>query len=155
MPDTNNTPRTWILTGSRDNYGATKERNFEIIGLKERRLKQAQDIEPNDRIIFYLTGVMAFAAAVTVTSEMFEDRTPIWPATKGRADLYPWRFDTKRGLVLDEEDWLAAERLKDRLEHIQKWPSEHWKLAFQGQIRDVSDSDADLLLAEMRKQASA
>jgi hypothetical protein len=39
------------------------------------------------------------------------------------------------------------------LEHIRKWPSEHWTLAFQGQIRTVSAHDADLLLSRMRAAA--
>ena len=38
---------------------------------------------------------------------------------------------------------------KDELEHIRKWPAEHWKLAFQGQLRTVSEADAELLLARM------
>ena len=40
--------------------------------------------------------------------------------------------------MLDEEEWVAAAELKDDLEHVRKWPAEHWKLAFQGQLRTVS-----------------
>jgi hypothetical protein len=142
-------PRTWILTGSQENYAATEEHAYKIIGLKERRHKQALDIEPGDRIIFYLTKVMAFAGSITVKSEMFEDRKPIWPGKPGKADPYPWRFDTEPELILKKEQWLPAETVKDELDHIKKWPSEHWKLAFQGQIREISQKDAKLLMAEM------
>jgi hypothetical protein len=44
---------------------------------------------------------------------------------------------------------VPAESLKDDLEHIRKWPAEHWKLAFQGQLRAVSDADAALLMDRM------
>ena len=51
--------------------------------------------------------------------------------------------------MLPNEEWIRAETLVDQLEHIGKWPREHWKLAFQGQIRAVSEHDADVLLARM------
>ena len=36
-----------------------------------------------------------------------------------------------------------------------KWPAEHWHLAFQGQLRTVSDADAQLLERRMRAGARA
>jgi hypothetical protein len=51
--------------------------------------------------------------------------------------------------VLEETAWLPAETLVAELEHIRKWPREHWKLAFQGQIRPVSEHDAAVLLERM------
>ena len=83
------------------------------------------------------------------------DRARVWPGKPGKADAYPWRFPTEPELVLAEAEWLEAESVKDDLEHIRKWPPEHWKLAFQGQVRKVSDSDADLLLERMRSRAGA
>jgi hypothetical protein len=45
--------------------------------------------------------------------------------------------------------------LVGQLEHIAKWPAEHWQLAFQGQLRAVSDSDAKLLERRIREGARA
>jgi hypothetical protein len=146
---------TWILTASPDNHAATASRGFEVIGLKERNRARAVQIEEGDRIVLYLTKVMRFAASIIVTGDLHEDREKIWPGKPGKVDPYPWRFPTRPELVLEEPDWLPAEELKDQLEHIRKWPAEHWKLAFQGQVRTVSDADADLLLARMRPRASA
>jgi len=39
------------------------------------------------------------------------------------------------------------------LEHVAKWPPEHWHLAFQGQLRRVSGSDARLLDDRIRAAA--
>jgi hypothetical protein len=58
-------------------------------------------------------------------------------------------------MVLDEAEWVPAEQMVDALEHIGKWPREHWKLAFQGQIRPVSDHDAGILLDRMTTAAGA
>ncbi|HET6447951.1 MAG TPA: hypothetical protein VFG31_02485 [Conexibacter sp.] len=142
--------RTWILTGSPENYAATREHDYRVIGLKERNRNRAIEIVPGDRIVLYLTRVMAFAASIQVIGELYEDRVRIWPGKPGKADSYPWRFETEPELVLAEDAWVRAETLVDELEHIGKWPREHWKLAFQGQIRAVSAHDADVLLKRMR-----
>lgn len=145
--------RTWILTGSPDNHAATAAHGYAVIGAKEGRRNQAQTIEPGDRIVLYLTKVMRFAAAIRVTGELYEDRTPIWPGKPGKPDPYPWRFATEPELVLDEASWLPAASVKDDLEHIRKWPAAHWKLAFQGQLRTISDADAALLMDRMHAAA--
>jgi hypothetical protein len=147
-------PRTWILTGSPENFAATREHGFSVIGMKEGRRRMAEQMEPGDRIVFYLTKIMAFAASVTITGELYEDRTKIWPGKPGKADPYPWRFETAPEIVLDEDAWVPAETLADDLEHVRKWPREHWKLAFQGQLRTVSDHDARLLTERLEAAAS-
>lgn len=141
--------QTWILTGSPENFAKTRELGFTLIGMKQRRRLQALKIHPGDRIVFYLTRVMAFAASARIESEMWEEHTPVWPGKPGKADAYPWRFQIAPELGLTEPDWLPAESLVDELEHIRKWPREHWKLAFQGQLRTVSPHDSSLLLARM------
>jgi hypothetical protein len=146
-------PQTWILTGSPANFAATRGQGFTVIGAKQGRRNMAMQIEPGDRIVFYLTKVGRFAAAVRVTGELFEDRTPLWPGKPGSPDPYPWRFPTEPELVLDEADQIDAELLKGELEHVRKWPPEHWRLAFQGQLRAVSDADAEVLMRTMREAA--
>jgi len=121
--------------------------------MKERRRRQALEIEPGERIVFYLTRVMAFAASALIAGELYEERTPIWPGKPGKADPYPWRFPITPEWILDEHAWIPAESLVDELEHIRKWPREHWKLAFQGQLRTVGEADAELL--EQRLAAAA
>ena len=81
-------PKTWILTGSLENFRINVERGFDVIGFKERR-RQAQEFEPGDEIVFYVTGVQEFGGIARVTSEMFEDRTPIWPQGKKKPRALP------------------------------------------------------------------
>ena len=146
---------TWILTGSPDNFAATREHGFRIIGLKERNRNRALEIEHGDRIVFWLTQVQRFAGSVTVAGELFEDREKIWPGKPGKVDPYPWRFATEPEIELSDDEQIPGEELAPRLEHVRKWPAEHWKLAFQGQIRPVSEGDADLLVDAMRAAAGA
>jgi len=62
---------------------------------------------------------------------------------------------SSKAVAVDDDDRVPAEDVKDELEHIRKWPAEHWKLAFQGQLRIVSPADADVLLDRMRAAAGA
>jgi predicted RNA-binding protein len=146
--------KTWILTGSLENLRINVERGFDVIGLKERRVRQAEQFEPGDRVIFYVTGVKAFGAIASVLSPMFEDRDPIWPqGRKKHPEAYPWRVEAEPVLVLDEEAFVPAESLLGEMEHLGKWPAEHWHLAFQGQLRPISDADAELVAARMAAAA--
>ena len=147
--------KTWILTGSLDNFRATRDHGFKVIGAKEGRRAMAEQIEPGDRIVFYVTAVQKFGGAVRVTGEMFEDRAKVWPGKPGKADAYPWRFHTEPELILDEEEFVPAESLASELEHVRKWPAAHWHLAFQGQLRAVSEADAKLLEQRMRAASGA
>jgi hypothetical protein len=115
----------------------------------------AEQIAPGDRIVFYVTGVQAFGGIVRVTGEMYEDRERIWPGKPGKPDAYPWRFETEPELVLEEESFVPAEGAALELEHVRKWPAEHWQLAFQGQLRSVCQADARLLERRIREAAPA
>jgi predicted RNA-binding protein len=147
--------KTWVLTGSLENFRATREHGFSVIGMKERRRGLAEQVEPGDRIVFYVTGVQALGGIARVTGEMYEDRTKLWPGKPGNPDAYPWRFETEPVLVLDEDEFVPAVELAGELEHVRKWPAEHWRLAFQGQLRTVSDADARLIEKRLARAAGA
>jgi EVE domain len=144
--------QTWILTGSPENFRASRERGFRVVGIKERRRRLAERMEPGDLVVFYLTGVQAFGAIARIAGGMYEDRSRIWPGKPGKADDYPWRFEAEPVLVLDEDRLLPAEDLAGGLEHVRKWPAEHWQLAFQGQLRPVSEADGELIERGMRER---
>lgn len=98
----------------------------------------------------------AFGAIAKVTSEMFEYRTPIWPQGKKKyPEEYPWRVEAEPVLVLDEREFVPVESLIDELEHVRRWPAEHWHLAFQGQLRVVSEADAALVRERMQAAAGS
>jgi predicted RNA-binding protein len=148
-------PNSWILTGSLENFRINVERGFDLIGFKERRRRQAEEMEPGDEIFFYVTGVQAVGGLARVKSEMFEDRTRIWPAKKGKPEIYPWRVEAEPVLILPEEQFVPAEELVTELEHIRKWPPDHWHLAFQGQLRTIGEADAALLRQRLAARTAA
>ena len=158
-------PTNWILTGSLENFRINVERGFDVIGFKEGRRRQAEEFEPGDEVFFYVTGVKAFGGIARVTSEMFEDRARIWPDKNKRrpqtpppnnkAEAYPWRVGAEPVLILPEDRFVPAEELATELEHVRKWPPDHWHLAFQGQLRTIGEADAELLRERLASQIAA
>ena len=132
----------WIIVTSRENYEATRDRNFTIQGVKSRHRKKAMEMQPGDKLIYYVTGIQQFAGTAEVTSTFFEDDEPIWKSKgKKQDENYPWRVHIKPERILDEAGWVDSEEFKDKLEYIKKWPAEHWKLAFQGNVHNIPAAD--------------
>jgi hypothetical protein len=92
---------------------------------------------------------------------MFEDRSRIWPGRKKSdppsrpREPYPWRVEAEPVFVLPEDHFVPAEELVTELEHVRKWPPDHWHLAFQGQLRTIVEKDADLLRSRLESQTAA
>jgi predicted RNA-binding protein len=146
--------KTWILTGGVENFRIYEERGFDVIGMKEGRRRMAEGFEPGDEIIFYVSGLQAFGGVARVTSYMFEDRTPTWPqGKKKKPEAYPWRVEAEPVVVLTEDSFVPAEEMVGKLDHIAKWPAEHWHLAFQGQLRIISDKDAKIVRSRIERAA--
>jgi EVE domain-containing protein len=156
--------KSWILTGSLENFRINVERGFDLIGFKERRRRQAEEFEPGDEVFFYVTGVQAFGGLARVRSEMFEDRSRIWPnrnrrrpqePAPNRPEIYPWRVEAEPVVVLPEDRFVPAEELVTELDHVRKWPPDHWHLAFQGQLRTIGPGDAELLRERLASSSAA
>ena len=99
-------PKTWILTGSLENFRINVERGFDVVGFKERRRRQAEEFEPGDEIVFYVTGVQAFGGIARVKSEMFEDRAPNLAPGAKKAD----RPRSIRGASRPSRSWSCRRR---------------------------------------------
>src|SRR5258706_11116917 len=72
----------WMVVSSPDNFRKTRELGFTIQGLKSRHRRRVETMRVGDRLLYYVTGRMAFAATVTVASPMYEDHTPIWRSAR-------------------------------------------------------------------------
>jgi predicted RNA-binding protein len=106
--------RIWCLTTSPDNLARTAEHGWSVQGIKARREKTAKQIEPGDKVIYYVTQHVAFAATAEVTSRYYEDHDPIWKSKPG--EDYPWRFEITPEIALDDaERWVPVDALYDDL----------------------------------------
>jgi hypothetical protein len=134
----------WMIVSSPDNLRKTREYGFTIQGLKSRHRRRVEAMRPGDRLLYYVTGRMGFAATVTIASPMYEDHTPIWRSARREED-YPWRVHIRPDMVLDDADWVPAKEIAYRLDYVRKWPPEHWTLAFQGHIHMLNRNDFSII----------
>lgn len=142
----------WCVTMTPDNFARTAELGWTVQGLKSRREKTARQVQPGDKFVLYLSKAQAFGATVEVASEVFEDHEPIWSSKPG--EDYPWRFEIAPEVVVEDSDaWVPAEDLYDDLAFVKKWPAEHWKLAFQGNVREWPWEDYEVVKAALARVA--
>ena len=140
----------WMIVSSLENYRKTAERGFTLQGIKSRHRRRAEMMKAGDRLLFYVTGRMAFAATCTLGSGMFEEHTHVWRSAR-RDEDYPWRVRIRPDLVLQDNEWLPAKELAYRLDYVRKWPPEHWTLAFQGHVHQLPQKDFKLIEDEIRR----
>jgi predicted RNA-binding protein len=130
----------WIVVGSPENFEIARERGFDMFGFKSTRRRESAEMKPGDKLIFYLTGVMKFGGVADLTSEVYEDRTPVFKSEKKAAEDYPFRAKTKADRILDRDQWLDVKEFATRLEMTRR-RGEYWRLAFQGNLHKISDED--------------
>ena len=142
----------WMINSNPPNFNITRRLGFTAQGLKAEYRRKVQRVEPGDRIIYYLTGIRAFAATATVTAAYTEtDPAAAGPWRPEGRTGWPYRIGIKPDIVLDESQYIPAGLLAYRLEYIRKWPPEDWPLAFQGNLHLLSKNDFFMLECEMLK----
>lgn len=134
----------WMVVTSPENYERTRKRRFTVQGVKSRHRRKAERMAAGDRLCWYLTGRGAFAATATIRSSYFEGREPIWVSEK-TGDTYPWRVRIAKDRALAAERAVPAEPLSAGLRFVQRWPAEHWRLAFQGNLHELDAADFSVI----------
>jgi predicted RNA-binding protein len=134
----------WIVVGSVENFEIARQRGFDMFGFKSTRRRESATIQPGDKLIFYLTGVMKFGGVADVTSAVYEDLTPVFKSEKKAAEEYPFRCKTATDRILAPAQWLDVKEYATRLELTRK-RGEHWRLAFQGNLHKISDEDYETI----------
>ena len=111
----------WMIVQTEENYEITVERGFDLVGLTKRQRKRAQRMEPEDRILFYISGLRKWAASAYVESECFEDEEIIWQSVSSRIETYPYRAKIRKGISLKPNKYIDGLELGPTLEYIKSW----------------------------------
>ena len=138
----------WIVVGSPENFEIARSRGFDMFGFKSTRRRESAEMQPGDKLVFYLTGVMRFGGIATVTSPVYEDHTPVFQSEKKPGEDYPFRVKTEADRVLDRDAWLDVKEFATRLEMTRR-RGEHWRLAFQGNLHKISQADYEAISTEV------
>ncbi len=147
-------PSYWIAVSGEANFEKTRELKFELQGFKTRQRRKAERMADGDKLVWYITKEMAFAGYATITGAYFEDHEPIWEGKKEGED-YPWRVPIRKELVLDRDDWIDVEGIARKMTYVSKWPAEHWRLAFQGNLHDIPEEDFERIKAALEEASIA
>ena len=154
----------WIVVGSEENMRIAEARGFDIFGFKSTRRSEVSSMRPGDKLIFYLTKIMKFGGIAEVTSDYFEDHAKVFKSkvklalsgAEGKpGEDYPWRVKVKPLIVLQPEQYLDVKEIGPTLEYTRKWPAEHWRLAFQGNLHDIPEADYKRIESLMREAVGA
>jgi hypothetical protein len=146
-------PSYWIAVSGEANFEKTRELGFELQGFKTRQRRKAERMADGDKLVWYITKEMAFAGYATITGPYFEDHDPIWEGKKEGED-YPWRVPIRAELVLDRDDWIDVEGIARQMTYVAKWPAEHWRLAFQGNLHDIPEEDFARIKSALEETAA-
>ncbi len=132
----------WIVVGSPDNFELLRERGFDLCAFKASRRKQSSEMQPGDRIVFYLTGVVQFGGIVEVTDEMFEDSSDIGLRSAGKpGEDYPFRIATKPVVIPAPGDYIEVREITDLLDKTRKLGPKKLGMAFRGNLHKITDAD--------------
>ncbi len=143
----------WLLVSSPENFERSREMAFRQAGMKSRHRRKWERVTPGDRVFLYLTGRKAIGAELRVTGEPFESHDRIWGSASKPNEDYPWRFGTEPVIALPADDTVPAEPLAREMEYTKRWPAANWTLAFQGNVHELSDADAELIRDALRRTA--
>jgi len=148
-------PTYWIVVGSEENMRIAEGRGFDIFGFKSTRRREVAQMQAGDKLIFYLTKIMKFGGLAEVTSEYFEDHEKVFRSDKKPKEDYPFRVNVKPEIVLTPEQYLDVKEIAPRMAYTKKWPAEHWRLAFQGNLHQIPSEDFEMIAGEMKAAVGA
>lgn len=134
----------WMIVTSPANYERTQALKFTQQGVKSHYERYVAKMAPGDGMVWYVTGVGTFAATADISSPYFESKKKIWVSDK-KPDLYPWRVKISKRHAVAPEAGVRASALVPKLRFVKKWPKEHWRLAFQGNLHELPASDFALI----------
>jgi predicted RNA-binding protein len=99
-------------------------------------------MEPGDRLVYYLTGVVAFGGIVEVTGSAFEDHASIGLASEGKPDEdFPYRIETKPVVIPAPDDYVDVRDITDLLDKTRKLGPKKLGMAFRGNLHKISQED--------------
>jgi len=140
----------WMVVQTTEDFEISRQMGFTLHGLRFNQRRRAQRMEPQDSLLYYVSGTRKWSAIATVTSTYFEDPTPVWQ-TNGSGEEYPYRVKLEPALVLDEKDYIDALILAPRLEYLKRWPPERWPEAFVDTLHLLPQRDFRLIEGEMKR----
>ncbi len=133
-----------------ENYEIISEIGVSLFGMGRRFKRRAERMSPNDRVVFYVTGIRKWPATATITTYSFEDDSPVFRSPVC-GERFPFRVKLRPDIVLEEPDYIDALLLAPRLDYVRRWAPEDWPLAFFDRLHLLPQKDFRLIEGEMKR----
>ena len=149
--------QAWIAVGSAENFELMRERGFDLAAFKSSRRKQSSEMQPGDRVVFYLTKVVQFGGIAEITSEAFEDETDIGlrSDSKGESESYPYRVQTKPLVIPEPGHYVDVREITDLLDKTRNFGPKKLGMAFRGNLHKISEADYQQIESLLEERAAA
>ena len=148
--------QAWIAVGSPANFELLRERGFDVAAFKASRAKQAAEMRPGDRIVFYLTKAVEFGGVVEVASEAFEDDADIGLRSDSKEDeAFPYRVRTRPHLIPEPGDYVDVRGITGLLDKTRNFGPKKLGMAFRGNLHKISAQDYETIEGLLRDRAAA
>ena len=142
----------WIVVGAEENMRIAETRGFDSFGFKSTRRSEVARMRPGDKLIFYLTKIMKFGGIAEATSEYFEDHSEVFKSEKKPGEDYPYRVKARPEFILQRDQYLDVREIAPGLAFTRRW-GDNWRLAFQGNLHEISEEDYEWIAGLMREAA--
>jgi predicted RNA-binding protein len=144
----------WIVVGSPENFETLRARKFDLCAFKSSRQRESSQMEPGDRLVFYLTGVVEFGGIVEVTGRAYEDHKKIGLASEGKPNEdFPYRIATKPVVVPPVGEYIDVREITDLLDKTRKLGPKKLGMAFRGNLHKISQEDYATIERLLRERA--
>lgn len=146
--------QAWITVGAPENFEVLRKRKFALAAFKSSRRKQSGEMQPGDRIVFYLVGDVQFGGVVEVTGTAYEDHSDIGLISEGKEDEdFPFRIKTKPVVIAKPGNYLDVREITDQLDKTRNFGPKKLGMCFRGNLHRISDADLKTIEGLLRERA--
>ncbi|MEX1021934.1 MAG: EVE domain-containing protein [Dehalococcoidia bacterium] len=146
--------QAWINVGSPDNFETLRARNFDVTAFKSTRRKQSGEMQPGDRIVFYLIKQVQFGGVVEVTGEAYEDHSDLGLESEGKeGEDFPFRVPSKPVVVPPPGEYIDVRGITDLLDKTRNFGPKKLGMCFRGNLHKISDADLQVIEGLLRERA--
>ena len=146
--------QAWINVGTVDNFEVLRKRGFDLSPFKSSREKQSGEMQPGDRIVYYLTKAVLFGGVVEVTGEAYEDTSDIGLESEGKpGEDYPYRIATKPVVIAKPGQAIDVREITDLLDKTRKAGPKKLGMVFRGNLHRISEGDLRTIEGLLKERA--
>ena len=146
--------QAWINVGTPENFEILRKRKFDLSPFKASRRRQTAEMQPGDRIVYYLTGVVQFGGVVEVTAPVREDARDVGLHSEVKEEEdYPFRLPTKPVAIAKPGNYVEVREITGLLEKTRPFGPKKLGMCFRGNVHKISQHDIEVIERLVRERA--